>query len=84
MPVVMTLTAKGQFTFNKSLMQHLGVRAGEQISIVKLPNGKVEIAARKERLSTKELFASLGKRMKSDKTFSLAQIQKAIEQGYAA
>jgi len=30
MPTAMTLTSKGQFTFNKHLMAHLGIKPGKK------------------------------------------------------
>jgi len=36
MPTAMTLTSKGQFTFNKQLMEHLNVKAGDKVLINKM------------------------------------------------
>ena len=82
MSTAMTLTSKGQFTFNKGLLEHLGIRAGDRIAIRKMPNGKVEIEAQKNKLTDDELFALLRKTLKTDKKFSLEEIQEAIIQGY--
>jgi len=40
-----TVTAKGQITLRKELLQHLGVHPGEKISIEKLPDGEIRIRA---------------------------------------
>jgi bifunctional DNA-binding transcriptional regulator/antitoxin component of YhaV-PrlF toxin-antitoxin module len=52
----MTLTAKGQFTLNKGLMEHLGVKPGEKVSIVKTPEG-INVSAAKNKISVAEALA---------------------------
>lgn len=42
---ILTVTAKGQVTLRRELLQHLGVRPGEKIEIDKLPDGRVEVRA---------------------------------------
>jgi AbrB family looped-hinge helix DNA binding protein len=41
----LTVTAKGQVTFRKDLLQHLGVRPGEKLVVQKLPDGRIEVRA---------------------------------------
>lgn len=41
----LTVTAKGQVTLRKELLDHLGVRPGDKLSLDKLPDGRVEIKA---------------------------------------
>jgi bifunctional DNA-binding transcriptional regulator/antitoxin component of YhaV-PrlF toxin-antitoxin module len=41
----LTVTAKGQVTLRKDLLQHLGVQPGEKIAAEKLPDGRIEIKA---------------------------------------
>jgi AbrB family looped-hinge helix DNA binding protein len=41
----LTVTAKGQVTLRKGLLQHLGVQPGDQIVLEKLPDGRLEIRA---------------------------------------
>jgi bifunctional DNA-binding transcriptional regulator/antitoxin component of YhaV-PrlF toxin-antitoxin module len=82
MSTVMTLTSKGQFTFNKGLLEHLGIKAGDQVTIRKMPNGKIEIEAQKSKISDETLFDILDKNLKTNKKFSLEEIGTAIAQGY--
>ncbi|BBK41481.1 hypothetical protein STVA_15010 [Allostella vacuolata] len=42
---VLTVTAKGQVTLRKDLLRHLGISPGEQISVEKLPDGRIEVRA---------------------------------------
>jgi len=78
----MTLTAKHQFTFNKSLLTHLGVRAGEKIAIRKLPDGGIHISASKKNRNIMELAGAL--KGKTDVKMSVEDINKAIADGYVA
>lgn len=41
----LTVTAKGQVTFNKGLLKHLGISPGQTIEVDKLPDGKMIISA---------------------------------------
>jgi bifunctional DNA-binding transcriptional regulator/antitoxin component of YhaV-PrlF toxin-antitoxin module len=44
-----TLSGRGQFTLNKGFLEHLGVKPTEQVSINKMPDGKLEISAKKDK-----------------------------------
>ena len=41
----LTVTAKGQVTLRKDVLEHLGVGPGEQIDVTKLPDGRIEVRA---------------------------------------
>ena len=41
----LTVTAKGQVTLRKDLLQHLGAEPGQQIEAAKLPGGRIEVKA---------------------------------------
>jgi bifunctional DNA-binding transcriptional regulator/antitoxin component of YhaV-PrlF toxin-antitoxin module len=41
----LTVTARGQVTFRKDVLQHLGIRPGEKIELDKRPNGAVTLRA---------------------------------------
>jgi bifunctional DNA-binding transcriptional regulator/antitoxin component of YhaV-PrlF toxin-antitoxin module len=83
MSTAMTLTSKGQFTFNKGLLEHLGIKVGDQVSIRKMPGGKIEIEAQKSKISAEALFDIFDEDPRADKKFSLEEINAAIAQGYA-
>jgi len=42
----LTVTAKGQVTLRKDLLEHLGVQPGDKIAVDKLPGGRIEIKPR--------------------------------------
>jgi bifunctional DNA-binding transcriptional regulator/antitoxin component of YhaV-PrlF toxin-antitoxin module len=39
------VTTKGQVTFRKDVLEHLGVRPGGKVDVDKLPNGEVRLKA---------------------------------------
>ncbi|MDR0563528.1 MAG: AbrB/MazE/SpoVT family DNA-binding domain-containing protein [Azoarcus sp.] len=78
MSTAMTLTAKGQFTFNKSLMEHLGVKPGEKVIIKKQPDGTLKIEAEKKQIDLLSLAGSL----KTNVQLSDEALQSAIQQSY--
>src|SRR3954463_7793078 len=41
----LTVTAKGQVTLRKDLLQHLGIQPGEKVLVEKLPGGRIEVKA---------------------------------------
>jgi len=78
--VEMTLTAKSQFTLNKSLLEHLGVKAGEKIAIKKLPDGSLKINASKKHRSILDLAGAL--KGKTDVKLTDEELEQAIIDGY--
>jgi len=40
---LLAITAKGQLTLRKELLQHLGIRPGERIECEKLPGGELRL-----------------------------------------
>ena len=40
-----TVTARGQVTFRKDVLKHLGIEPGEKIELDKLPDGRVALKA---------------------------------------
>ncbi len=42
---LLTVTAKGQVTLKRDLLQHLGIEPGARIDIEKLPNGELRVRA---------------------------------------
>ena len=41
----LTVTAKGQVTLRKDILEHLGVHPGQKIAVEKLPDGRVTMKA---------------------------------------
>ena len=45
----LTITSRGQVTLRKDVLQHLGIKPGEQIEFDKLPDGELRLRAAKPR-----------------------------------
>jgi AbrB family looped-hinge helix DNA binding protein len=43
----LTVTSRGQVTFRKDVLEHLGIEPGEKIHLHLLPDGRVELRAEK-------------------------------------
>jgi bifunctional DNA-binding transcriptional regulator/antitoxin component of YhaV-PrlF toxin-antitoxin module len=65
---VLTVTAKGQVTLRKDLLQHLGVQPGDKITMDKLPDGRIEVKAARPGGRISDVFNML----KRDDTPSLS------------
>ena len=74
----LTVTAKGQVTLRRDVLDHLGVRPGDRTRVEKLPDGAVSV----RRLSSHRL-EDLSGILKSDVKLTLDEIQQAIEDGWA-
>ena len=46
MSITLTVTAKGQITLRKEVLEHLGVRPGDQVDVDLLRRGRMQIRAR--------------------------------------
>jgi len=79
--MTLTVTSRGQVTFRKELLQHMGVRPGEKISVDMLPNGQVALRAARPTGSIEDFIGCLAGKTK--KVATLAEIQKAAADGWA-
>jgi bifunctional DNA-binding transcriptional regulator/antitoxin component of YhaV-PrlF toxin-antitoxin module len=75
------VTAKGQVTFRKEVLQHLGVKPGQTLSVNLLPNGRGLIQALPSGGSIDDFIGTLSGR--SAKVASLEEISLAAAQGWA-
>ena len=55
----LTVTAKGQVTLRKDVLEHLGVHPGEKITVNKLPDGKIEVKAARPTGKISDVFGLL-------------------------
>jgi bifunctional DNA-binding transcriptional regulator/antitoxin component of YhaV-PrlF toxin-antitoxin module len=77
----LTVTAKGQVTFRKDLLQHLGVRPGEQLTVQKLPDGRIQVMATKPSGQISDAFDML--KSKATTRLSVEEINAIAVQGWA-
>jgi len=78
----LTVTAKGQVTLRKDLLEHLGVRPGEKVSVEKLPDGRVEVKAARPTGKISDVFGFL-KRKRKGRTLSIEDMNEIIADGWA-
>lgn len=77
----LTVTERGQVTFRKDLLKHLGINAGEKIEVEMMPEGKVTLSASRPRGTIKDFYGVLAGKTK--KVATLKEIKQAIEDGWA-
>lgn len=78
---ILTVTARGQVTFRKDVLNHLGIRPGEKIEVDKLPDGRVALRAAKP-MGTIDGFLGL-LAGKTKKIATLEEIGEAAAAGWA-
>jgi AbrB family looped-hinge helix DNA binding protein len=77
----LTVTAKGQVTLRKDLLEHLGVQPGEKITVDKLPDGRIEVRAARPTGKISDAFNFL-KRDKGS-SLSIEEITRISARGWA-
>jgi bifunctional DNA-binding transcriptional regulator/antitoxin component of YhaV-PrlF toxin-antitoxin module len=77
----LTVTARGQVTFRREVLQHLGVKAGEKIELELLPNGRGVVRAAKPSGAIDGFLGVLAGKTK--KIATLDEINEAAAKGWA-
>lgn len=78
----LTITAKGQVTLRKDVLEHLGVHPGEKITVNKLPDGKIEVKAARPTGKISDVFGAL-KAKRKGKSLSIEDMNDIIARGWA-
>ena len=78
---ILTVTAKGQVTLRKELLQHLGITQGQKIEVLPLPDGRLEVRAAQPGGSIEGFIGLPAGR--SPKVATLQEINEAAAQGWA-
>jgi bifunctional DNA-binding transcriptional regulator/antitoxin component of YhaV-PrlF toxin-antitoxin module len=77
----LTVTARGQVTFRKDVLQHLGIRPGERIELNKLPDGRVSLKAMRPSGKIDSFLGLLAGKTK--KVATMDEINEAAASGWA-
>ena len=77
----LTITARGQVTFKKEVLKHLGVKPGERIALELLPGGRGILMAAKPSGSIDGFIGILAGRTK--KVASIEEINATTAQSWA-
>ena len=78
---ILTVTGRGQVTFRKDVLRHLGVEPGGKIELDKLPDGRVALRAARP-AGTIDTFLGLLEG-KTNKVATLDEISEAASSGWA-
>jgi hypothetical protein len=77
----LTVTAKGQVTLRRDLLDHLGVRPGEKIVLEKLPDGRIEVKAARPTGRISDVFNFL--KRKGGPSLSIEEMNEIAAKGWA-
>lgn len=80
MSITLTVTAKGQVTLRKEVLEHLGVQPGDRLEVELLPSGRVEARA-KPRKPISTIFGMMKRPGERAKTID--EISEAAAAGWA-
>lgn len=81
--VSQAVTAKGQVTLKRDLLQHLGIKPGERIEFVKLPDGELRVRAARSVGSIDDFFHSLDDKVKMEKPLTIEEMDRIAAAGWA-
>lgn len=79
--ITLTVTSRGQVTFRKDVLQHLGIKPGEKLELDLLPDGRATLRAARPSGSIAGFVGVLGGR--TDKVAAIEEIDAAAAQGWA-
>ena len=77
----LTVTARGQVTFRKDVLQHLGIRPGDKIELDLLPDGRGVLKAARPAGTIASFVGLLAG--KTQKVATIEEINEAAAQGWA-
>ncbi len=77
----LTVTERGQVTFRKDVLQHLGIRPGDKIELDLLPDGRGILRAARPAGTISGFVGLLAD--KTQKIATLEEINEAAAQGWA-
>ena len=77
----LTVTARGQVTFRKDVLQHLGIRPGDKIELDLLPDGRGVLKAARPSGTIADFVGLLAGR--TNKVATIEEINAATTQGWA-
>jgi bifunctional DNA-binding transcriptional regulator/antitoxin component of YhaV-PrlF toxin-antitoxin module len=77
----LTVTSRGQVTFRRDVLKHLGIRPGEKIELDLLPDGRGLIKAARPEKGIADFVGLLAGR--TSKIATLEEIGKTASQGWA-
>lgn len=77
----LTVTSRGQVTFRREVLQHLGIRPGEKIELELLSGGRGIVKAARPSVGVERIFGLLAG--STAKVATIEEMNEAIEKGWA-
>jgi AbrB family looped-hinge helix DNA binding protein len=77
----LTVTAKGQVTLRKDVLEHLGVGPGDKVALQKLPDGRVEVKAARPAGQIADVFGLL--KREDGPTLTIEEMNEVIAGAWA-
>ena len=78
----LTVTAKGQVTLRKNVLQHLGIGPGDKVEVDLDPGGKVVLKAERPTGSIEDVFGMLN-HLARDRAPTIEELNDIIADGWA-
>ena len=78
----LTVTAKGQVTLRKDVLEHLGIRPGQKVAVEKLPDGRIQVRAAGPTGKISDAFGYLKAKRKGP-SLSIEDMNGIIARGWA-
>lgn len=79
----LTVTAKGQVTLKRELLEHLGVLPGQQVDFEKLPGGEVRVRAARPAGSIDNFLHALDGKVKMEKPLTIDEMSRIATAGWS-
>lgn len=79
----LTVTAKGQVTLKRDLLQHPGIKPGERVDFDKLPGGELRVHAARPAGTIDGFLHSLDGKVRLEKPLSIEDINRIAAAGWA-
>jgi len=77
----LSVTSRGQVTFKKEILQHLGIKPGEKIELDLLPDGRGVLRAARQTGTMADFIGLLANR--TTKVATIEEINAASAEGWA-
>ncbi len=77
----LTVTARGQVTFRKDVLKHMGLQPGQKVELALLPEGRIQLSPARPKGSIEDFIGCLAG--KTTKVATIEEINEAIARGWA-
>lgn len=79
--IELKVTSKGQVTLRKEVLKHLGIDPGGKVRLALLPDGRIEVTARKPQGKISDVFGMLHR--EDGPRLTIEEISEATARGWA-